>query len=212
MFTGLISEVGRIERLVRRGGSGRLIIAAPRTAAGVKPGDSVATAGACLTVESIAADRLTCAVIAETLAATRLGQLKPGDRVNLELAVGPEDVFGGHLVAGHIDTVGRIHRTQRIGEGGRLTVTFPTTFDRWVIAKGSIALEGISLTIAELHPGQVTVGIIPTTWVETTISSLNVGDQVNIEFDQTIKAVTRKEPAHSRPAGLSEQDLHRAGW
>jgi riboflavin synthase len=211
MFTGLISEIGRIGRVTRFGTSSRLVVVAPRTAPRVKPGDSVATAGVCLTVETAERDRYTCSVISETLKTTRLDRLRPGDRVNLELPVGPEDVFGGHLVAGHVDTVGRIKTVQRVDEGGRITVSFDPSFGKWVVEKGSIAIEGISLTVAGLQAGEVTVGIIPTTWQKTTIGSVKPGDPVNIEFDQAIKAAAGGASG-TRPAGLTEDDLQRAGW
>ncbi len=212
MFTGLISEIGKVERLTRVGKSGRLVVRAPKTAARVKPGDSVAAAGVCLTVESAAGGRYTCSIIVETLASTRLGHLRSGDLVNLELPVGPEDVFGGHLVTGHVDTVGRIKKVRRAGDGGQVTVSFPRSFDKWVVEKGSIAIDGISLTIAELHPGEVTVGIIPTTWAETTIGGVKPGDPVNIEFDQAIKAAVGSGADAARSTGLTGDDLSRAGW
>jgi len=212
VFTGLVSEIGTVRRRVRAGRFQRLTIAAPKTAARLKPGDSVATAGACLTVESVTSGDFTCAMIAETLATTRLGHLKPGDRVNLELAVGPQDVFGGHLVAGHVDTVGKVVRVQRVDDGGRVRVGFPHIFDKWVVDKGSIAIDGISLTVAERRPGEVTVGIIPTTWTETTIGMVKPGDRVNLEFDQAIKAAVQAGNAKQAHSNLTEENLRRAGW
>jgi len=212
MFTGLVSEIGIVRRLVRAGRFRRLTVAAPKTAARLKPGDSVATAGACLTVETVVASDFTCAMIAETLATTRLGHLTPGDRVNLELAVGPQDVFGGHLVAGHVDTVGKIVQVQRVDDGGRIRVGFPRVFDKWVVEKGSIAIDGISLTVAERRPSEVLVGIIPTTWSETTIGKVKPGDQVNVEFDQAIKAAVQAGTAKHAHSHLTEENLRRAGW
>lgn len=212
MFTGLISEIGRVGRVTRFGTFSRLVVVAPLTAVRVKPGDSVATAGVCLTVETVERDRYTCSIITETLKATRLDRLRPGDRVNLELPVGPEDVFGGHLVAGHVDTVGYIKNVQRVDEGGRITVSFDPSFGIWVVEKGSIAIEGISLTVAGLREGEVTVGIIPTTWKNTTIGSVKPGDPVNIEFDQAIKAAGGGGVSGTHSSGLTEDDLRRAGW
>jgi riboflavin synthase len=212
MFTGLISEIGKVERLTRTGVFGRLIIHAPQTAARVKPGDSVATAGACLTVETVTGERFTATVIAETLRATRLGKMRAGDRVNLELPVGPQDVFGGHLVSGHVDIVGRVKRIQRVVDGGNITINYPQAFDRWAVDKGSIAIEGVSLTIAELGRGELTVGIIPTTWTATTIGGLRPGDAVNLEFDQAIKAAVDARMPGVVVSSLSEDSLRRAGW
>jgi len=212
MFTGLISEIGIVRRRVSAGKSGQLTIAAPQTAARLNPGDSVAIAGACLTVETVAAGEFTCAVIAETLATTRLGKLRPGDPVNLELPVGPDDVFGGHIVAGHVDTIGRVVGIRNVADGRRIRISFPRAFDKWVVEKGSIAIDGISLTVAELRPGEVSIGVIPTTWEETTIGKTKPGDQVNIEFDQAIKAAVKAATPVARKSHLTEEALRRAGW
>jgi riboflavin synthase len=212
VFTGLVSEIGVVQRRVRVGEFQRLTVAAPKTAAGLKPGDSVATAGACLTVESVASGIFTCSIIAETLATTRLGYLKSGDRVNLELAVGPQDVFGGHLVAGHIDTVGKVVQVQKVGGGGRVRIGFARVFDKWVVEKGSVAVDGISLTVAERRGGEILVGIIPTTWAETTIGVVKPGDRVNLEFDQVIKAAVQAGHPKQANSNLTEENLRRAGW
>jgi len=212
MFTGLISEIGIVQCYVSAGKSGRLTIAAAQTAARLKPGDSVAVVGACLTVETVAAGVFTCAVISETLATTRLGRLRTGGPVNLELPVGPGDVLGGHLVTGHIDTVGRLEQKQKIADGGRVRVSFPRSFDIWVVEKGSIAIDGISLTVAGWRPGEVSIGIIPATWEKTTIDRVRAGDPVNIEFDQAIKAAVKAGVQAARTSRLTEESLRQAGW
>jgi len=212
MFTGLISEIGKVDRLARAGTSGRLTVIAPRTAGHLRPGDSVATAGACLTVETVSGERYTSSVITETFAATRLGTLRRGDKVNLELPVGPQGVFGGHLVSGHVDTVGWVRKIHRVADAGKITVAYPPAFDNWVVDKGSIALDGVSLTIAEVGRGEITVGVIPTTWAETTLGLLKVGDEINIEFDQAIKVVAKARTTMMKNSGLTEEGLLRAGW
>ena len=212
MFTGLISEVGEVERckVVRQ--LMRLTITAEQTAPRLKPGDSVAVAGACLTVEEVSGGSFTCAVIAETLSTTRLGQLRVGDPVNLELPVGPGDLFGGHLVTGHVDTVGRVRIMQKDDGGATIKVVFSHHYDRWVIEKGSIAIDGASLTVAKHRLGEVELAIIPTTREKTTIGRLKSGDVVNIEFDQAIKALAQGARLARPATTLSEERLRRAGW
>ncbi len=210
MFTGLIQEIGTVQQSRRSGSGARLAIAAPATAAKVAVGDSVAVSGPCLTVNDLQDALLHCEVIPETLAATRLGQLKIGDRVNLELAVGPDGVFGGHLVSGHVDTIGTVAAIRYRGDGGELTVSFSDRFSHLVIDKGSLAIDGVSLTVAATVPGRVTVGIIPTTWHETTLQYLKTGQPVNLEFDQAVKAVQKLKGTQSN--GLSWDFLERAGW
>ncbi len=212
MFTGLITEIGIVRRYAKTGRFARLTIAAPKTASKTKIGDSVATAGACLTVEEINRGEFTCAVIAETIKVTRLGRLRPGEPVNLELPVGPNDRFDGHLVAGHIDTVGQVKKIQRVSDGGRITIGFDRSFDKWVIDKGSIALDGVSLTVAGRRPGEVTIGLIPTTWTETTLGNLKPGSPVNLEFDQAVKAATNAGTVKTNESNLSMDALRRAGW
>jgi len=212
MFTGLIIEIGIVRRHAKTGRFSRLTIAAPKTVVKIKIGDSVATAGACLTVEEINRGEFTCSMIAETMKATRLGGLRPGEPVNLELPVGPGDRFDGHLVAGHVDTVGRVKNIQRVSNGGRITIGFDRSFDKWVIDKGSIAIDGVSLTVAERRAGQVTIGIIPTTWTETTLGSLKPGSPVNLEFDQAVKAAINAGTASQSQSSLSSDALRRAGW
>ena len=212
MFTGLITEIGQVAGRRSAGKTVRLTIAAGKTAPRLGPGDSVAVAGACLTVESVSGDSFACAVIPETLATTRLGRLHVGDSVNLELPLGPNDRFDGHLVAGHVDTIGQAKRVEKVGRGGRISISFAREYDRWIVDKGSIAVDGISLTIAGRRPGEVVMGIIPATWEETTIGRVKPGDLVNIEFDQTIKAVRQAAAAGDCPAALSEERLRQAGW
>ena len=212
MFTGLVSEIGRIARRTSGGRIVRVTIAAGQTAPQLKRGDSVAVAGACLTVESVAGESFTCAVIPDTLTATRLGRSRVGDLVNLELPIGPDGRLGGHLVTGHVDTVGRVTRVKKIGGGGQVSISFVRDFDRWVVEKGSIAVEGISLTVAERYPGEVVIGIIPTTWQETTIGRVNPGSLVNVEFDQAVKAVLQGTGTGIQSGTLSEEWLWQAGW
>ncbi len=210
MFTGLIQEIGTIKSIRRTGQTARVTIAAPETAAKVSPGDSVAVSGPCLTISEIQDTLIHCDVIPETLSATRLGRLKNGEHVNLERAVGPEDVFGGHLVSGHVDTIGTVARIRARGDGGELTVSFPDQFSHLVIDKGSIAIDGVSLTVATTTPGRVSVGVIPTTWHETTIQYLKTGQAVNIEFDQAVKAVQKAKGTQTN--GLTWDFLEQAGW
>lgn len=208
MFTGLIQEIG-IVRAVRRTAAGlRWSIAAPALAPRLKPGDSLNISGACQTVEAIAKDLVSGTAIPETLRVTNAARWTVGRALNLELALRADDRLGGHLVTGHVDTTGRVSGTRKSVAGFRLDVTFDAEFDRWVVAKGSIALDGVSLTVAHCARGRVTVALIPETLAATTWGSVRVGDTINVEFDQMIKAVVKG----ARTRGVDEALLERAGF
>lgn len=196
MFTGLIEEVGRVERVDVRGRNRHFTVAA-ELAGGLKIGDSVAVNGVCLSV--IANDRRTFTVeaVATTLAITTLGELHTGSGVNLERALQFGERVGGHFVLGHVDDVGRIRRIQRRGGHWAMVVTVSREYQRLLVPKGSICLDGISLTIAECRSAEFSVNVIPLTWENTNLRLRRAGERVNIEYDMLTKA-TQQANLHGR--------------
>ena len=213
MFTGLVLEMGKVTRLQRAGGELRWTIQAPVCAAQLKRGDSINVAGACQTVESLSADSFSGTAIAETLRKTTFAHWQRGSLVNLELPLRADDRLGGHMVSGHVDTVGRVKRRTNDANGTQVTVTFETEFDRWTVDRGSIALDGVSLTVAGKSSGAITVALIPETLKRTALGTLRVGDEVNIEFDQFVKAAIQQIDATRRGSSRLDADLLVAsGW
>jgi len=191
VFTGIVREVGRIAS--RSGGEEgvRLEIDAPATAPGVDIGGSVAINGVCLTAESVDGSRLVFHAVPETLRRTTLGSLAAGSAVNLEPALRAGDAMGGHIVQGHVDGVGRVQSVEAEGEGLRVIVEAPDEILRYCVEKGSIAVEGVSLTVAELHDDSFGLALIPHTLSETTLADLVPGRAVNLEVDVLAKYVER---------------------
>jgi len=188
MFTGLVEETGRVVTL----SGGRLGVAAERALEGTRVGDSIAVNGCCLTVTEIAGGLLAFDLLEETLARTSLGALRPGSLVNLERALAVGERLGGHFVQGHVDTAAEILRLETEPAGGgdtRLTIALPGEFARYVVFKGSIAVDGISLTVAEVTPEAFTLCIIPHTLAHTHLHRARAGDRVNLEFDLLAKYV-----------------------
>ena len=194
MFTGLIEEVGRVcwIRATERGT--QLQLAAPLIAADLRQGDSVAINGCCLTATTVRDDGLTFDLLEETLARTNLGALRPESPVNLERALAADGRLGGHFVQGHIDCTGRVLGFEAQGTDYRLEVELRGAFAHYAVLKGSIALNGVSLTIAELLPASFAVWIIPHTRRQTNFEILQVGDLLNLEFDLLAKYVERMLP------------------
>ena len=191
MFTGLIEEVGKVVEVRASDGGTQLQIAAPRTAKKARRGDSIAVNGCCLTLTSRRGDRLTFDLLEETIARTNLQKLRRNDPVNLERALPVEGRLGGHFVQGHIDCVSRIVAFDKKGTDFRLEVELPAEFAQYVTRKGSIALDGISLTVADVFPKSFLVWIIPYTKRHTNLDRAQVGDLVNVEFDILAKYVER---------------------
>lgn len=194
MFTGIVSERGRVAALGRENGSGRLEIDAPDTAPRVAIGDSVAVDGCCLTVVAAGGARLSFDLSPETLARTALGELRPDGVVNLEPALRAGDPLGGHYVQGHVDAVGHIRALEPEGAGVRMRVEVPPQVLRYCVEKGSLAVAGVSLTIAELGADEVAVALIPHTLQATTLGELRPGSPVNLEADVLAKYVERLLP------------------
>lgn len=192
MFTGIVREVGRVVAVEGGVEDGAvLVVEAPLTGAGVAVGDSVALNGVCLTVETAVASRLRFHAVPETLRRTALARLSVGDAVNLEPALRAGEPLGGHLVQGHVDGVGRIQSVEAEGEGIRVIVEAPPEILRYCVEKGSIAVDGVSLTVAELHDDALGIALIPHTLSATTLGILAPGRPVNLEVDVLAKYVER---------------------
>jgi riboflavin synthase len=187
VFTGIVREVGTVAAF----DGSRLVVAAPETTAGVAMGDSVSIAGVCLTVVEAEEGRLAFDVVPETLSRTALGALAPGDEVNLEPALRVGDPLGGHVVQGHVDAVGRVRSVTPEGESCRVWFDAPDKIVRYCLEKGSIAVDGVSLTVASLDDDGFEVALIPHTLEVTTLGSLEPGAEVNLEVDVLAKVVER---------------------
>jgi riboflavin synthase len=192
MFTGIVEELGA----VRAQGDGRLEVSC-RTVVDSAVGDSVCVNGACLTVVERSGDGLRFDVAPETLDRTDLGALRPGDGVNLERPVTLLTRLGGHLVQGHVDGVAVVEALEREGAGATLELRLPPPLERYVVEKGSIAIDGVSLTVARVAGGTVTIALIPHTLAATTLGGLRSGDGVNVEVDLIAKYVERLGEAAS---------------
>lgn len=183
MFTGIVEELGILREITRGAASARLRVAARRVLEDIRPGDSMAVNGVCLTVTTLNGESFTADVMAETLARTNLGKLVPGERVNLERALRLGDRLGGHLVTGHIDGVGILTESRKQGIAALLTISAPREVMRYVVKKGSVAIDGISLTVVDLSDSSFQVSLIPHTLEQTTLGRKGPGDAVNLEAD-----------------------------
>ena len=197
MFTGIVEALGRVEALRRDPAGGRLVVTLPaeddwRPA----PGESIAVNGVCLTAVEPQVGRVAFDLAAETLAVTTLGGLRPGDPVNLERPLRVDGRLGGHLVLGHVDGVGTVEAVRPEGEGRRLTVALTAGLRPYFIPKGSVAVDGVSLTVAELSGAAFGVALIPHTLAVTTLGSRKAGDRVNLEVDVIGKYVVQVARAY----------------
>ena len=183
MFTGIIEELGSVRSIEERGENARLVISAHVVTEGTNHGDSISVNGVCLTALDIEADSFAADVSRETLQRSTLGSLKPGAPVNLERAVTPATRLGGHIVQGHVDARGQFAGVENHGESWTVRIAYPKEIARYLVFKGSVAVEGISLTIAGLNDEFFEIAIIPKTWEVTNLGHLKPGDNVNIEVD-----------------------------
>lgn len=191
MFTGLIIELGEIDSIQKSGSSAKLSLSAKHVSLDAAIGDSIAVNGVCLTVVDIKGAILTFDVSYETLDSTNLGSLKRGDRVNLEPSLTPSSKLGGHFVTGHIEACGRIRSKSEKGNALRIEIEAPKEILKMLVPKGSIAVEGISLTVVDVLPDRFSIVIIPHTAKLTTIGFKTAGDTVNIETDILAKYVAK---------------------
>lgn len=191
MFTGIIEEKGNVREIVFHGENARIAIAASVVVDGTAAGDSISVNGVCLTALDITANSFAADVSRETLDRSTLGSLKAGSPVNLERAVTPTTRLGGHIVQGHVDGRGTFLAATQVGDFWTVTIGFPPEFGKYLVYKGSVAVEGISLTVAKLDDDRFDLAIIPKTWELTNLSSLSPGDPVNLEADVIAKYVER---------------------
>ena len=191
MFTGIVRELGLVEGAEGGDAGVRLRVLAPVTAASAAIGDSVAVNGVCLTATSVSDGILAFDAVPETLRRTTLGRLRPGSEVNVEPALRAGEPLGGHIVQGHVDGVGLVRSLEPEGDGMRLELEVPPELLRYCVEKGSIAVEGVSLTIARLGAESLTIALVPHTLAATTLGRLTLGDPVNLEADVLAKHVER---------------------
>jgi riboflavin synthase len=191
MFTGIVRERGRVAAVDGDAQARQLVIEAPATAARLAVGDSVSIGGCCLTATAVSNGSFAVTAVPESISRTTLGRLTAGDQVNLETATRAGEPLGGHYVQGHVDGVARVASLEPEEEGARLWVEAPDNLLRYCVEKGSIAVDGVSLTISALREGAFEVALVPHTLAETTLGGLEPGDEVNLEVDVLAKYVER---------------------
>jgi len=191
MFTGIIEETGKILNLENRGDGARIKIAANIVTKGTLEGDSIAVNGVCLTALNTNSDGFAADVSNETLNRSTLGNLNVGSKVNLERAATVSSRLGGHIVQGHVDARGQFLGAEQDGEFWTVRISYPKEIGQYLVYKGSISVEGISLTIADLSDDSFEIAVIPKTWEQTNLSTLKSGDEVNLEVDVIAKYVER---------------------
>lgn len=215
MFTGIVEEIGTIYAVKKEASQSRLMISAHKIFSDLKIGDSVAVNGVCLTAAEISEKTFTADVMNETFSRTNLSKLKKGSQVNLERAMAADGRFGGHIVAGHVDGIGKITDIYNDGNAVWYTISAEKSIMRYIVEKGSIAVDGISLTVARLSADSFSVSIIPHTAKETILSAKKSGDTVNLENDIIGKYVERlvsPENNHDQSVGITKEFLAKYGY
>ena len=214
MFTGIIEEVGRVSRIEQRGENRRITVAAQHAPKELKPGDSVAVSGVCLTALNIKPGSFSADLAPETWARTSFSRMHEGALVNLELPMKAEGRFGGHVVQGHVDGVGKVIELERIADSENwwLHIELPSEIEKYTVYKGSISIEGISLTVAKLEGRRCTIAIIPHTVEMTNLHSLQPGDPVNLEADLIAKYVEKMMSVNPAESSLTVEELVRQGF
>src|ERR1700733_9633259 len=208
MFTGIVEEVGKVVTIEQRGENRRITVEGVNTPKELKPGDSVAVSGVCLTALDIKPKSFCADLAPETWVRTSLSRVYEGARVNLELPMKADGRFGGHIVQGHVDGVGKLISLKRIAESDNwwLDIELPSEVEKYTVYKGSICIEGISLTVAKLERNRCTVAIIPHTVEMTNLRSLKPGDPVNLEADLIAKYVEKMMKGEAE-GSLTVEDL-----
>ncbi len=207
MFTGIIEELGRVRAVEKRGEDARIVIEAHTVTESSQDGDSIAVNGVCLTALDIQTNSFAANVSKETLFRSTLGNLKEGSPVNLERAVTPATRLGGHIVQGHVDARGKFLGAENHGESWTFRIAYPMEIGRYLVFKGSVAVEGISLTIANLTDDYFEIAVIPKTWEVTNFSKLKPGDGVNLEADiiaKYVERILRSSETENRSAASTE--------
>lgn len=212
MFTGLVEEIGKVFKLKRLGSGIEYSIKCEKVLKNLEVGDSISVNGVCQTVTKFDENSFTVFAVEETLNKTTLKKLKINDIVNLETSLTLNKKIGGHLVYGHVDTVGKIININKFPNEILLTVEFDREFNKYVIHVGSIAIDGVSLTIAKLSDNSITVAIIPHTWTNTIFKTKIVGDLVNLEFDFIAKYVEKQLSQTSQKSNVTIEWLREHGF
>jgi len=214
LFTGIVEEVGRITRIEQRGENRRITIAAEHAPKELKAGDSVSVSGVCLTALDIKPGFFCADLAPETWVRTSFSRIHEGALVNLELPMKADGRFGGHIVQGHVDGVGKVTSFDRIGDSENwwLNIELPREVEKYTVYKGSISIEGISLTVAKLEENRCTIAIIPHTVELTNLNSLKPGDPVNLEADLIAKYVEKMMKGESAESSLTIEDLVEQGF
>lgn len=214
MFTGIVEEIGRVTSIEQRGANRRITVTAANTPRELKPGDSVAVSGVCLTALDIKAGSFSADLAPETWARTSFSRIHEGALVNLELPMKSDGRFGGHIVQGHVDGIGKLLAFERIAESENwwLHIELPDDVEKYTVYKGSISIEGISLTVAKLEKNRCTVAIIPHTVAMTNLHSLKPGDPVNLEADLIAKYVEKMMRGATDDTSLTVEDLVQQGF
>ena len=214
MFTGIVEEVGRVTRIEQHGENRRVTITATNTPKELKPGNSVAVSGVCLTALDIKPGSFCADLAPETWVLTSFSRMHEGALVNLELPMKADGRFGGHIVQGHVDGVGRLIALERIADSENwwLRIELPSEIEKYTVYKGSISIEGISLTVAKLEGRSCTIAIIPHTVEMTNLNSLRPGDPVNLEADLIAKYVEKMMTSEAVESSLTVEELVRQGF
>jgi riboflavin synthase len=214
MFTGIIEEVGKVVKIEQRGENRRITVDAVSIAPRLRTGDSIAVSGVCLTAVDIKSKSFAADLAPETWARTSLSRIHAGALVNLELPMKADGRFGGHIVQGHVDGVGKLIELERItdSENWWLHIELPSQIEKYVVFKGSISIEGISLTVAKLEGNRCTIAIIPHTVEMTNLGFLKPGDAVNLEADLIAKYVEKMVKGESAQSSITMEELVRQGF
>jgi riboflavin synthase len=212
MFTGIIEEIGIVKSVSKGAKSFSMLITADVVASGLRTGDSVNTNGACLTVTSLGKDSFTVDVMPETMRKTNLGSLKQGSPVNLERALQLTSRLGGHMVSGHIDGTGLIRKLKKEDNAVWITVKAGAEILRYIIPKGSVSIDGISLTVVHVDEDSFDVSLIPHTMAVTTLQDKKAGDTLNIECDMVAKYIEKFTGNPGPGSGLNREFLDKCGF
>ncbi len=214
MFTGIIEELGTIQTLTQSRDGARIVVNAPTILSDAKIGDSIAVNGVCLTVVEKTTPTFAADISAETLRRTSLKQIQTGSKINLERPMTPSARFGGHIVQGHVDGMGEFLSAKAEGDGWNVRLGFPAELGKYIVEKGSITVDGISLTVAALGDDWFEIAVIPHTWKVTNLSRLKRGQAVNLEVDIIAKYVERMLQPHlaKQPSTLTLEKLQQLGY
>ena len=212
MFTGIIEELGQVNKLGKSGSGARIVVSAKIVTEDAREGDSIAVNGVCLTALNITANSFAADVSDETLLRSTIGDLRVGSKVNLERAVTPSTRLGGHIVQGHVDARGQFLSAAQAGGFWTVRVGYPPEIAAYLVFKGSVSVEGISLTIANLTDEYFEIAVIPKTWQLTNLHALKNGDAVNLEADVIAKYVERILSVREKSSGVTIEKLEQFGY